>query len=274
MRPSLDSFKQASSNAFSKAQLMVGLNDSKDNGDGVIANDDIELANSKNNNNNSGDDDGNTNGDDDGDNPARRSSSFRGLFGRGVEEESSSLSDRGNNGSNRFIEEATDLLCPELTFQQRLLGFATCFTIAYLITFMSFKFFVQLIEGYPIPFAVNYSAGNLLAMCASGFLCGPKRQFRNMFDEKRRTVSIVYLSCLCSTLVVVFIPLYWALKLAIIITLLITQCSANIWYSLSYIPYGRRTALNFMKRHLGLNSNSGGSGEGFMGLGSSAGELS
>lgn len=269
MRPSLDSFKQASSNAFSKAQLMVGLNDSKDIGDGVIANDDIELANSKNNNNNSGDDDGNTDGD--GDNPARRSSSFRGWFGRGIEEEESS---RGSNGSNRFIEEATDLLCPELTFQQRLLGFATCFTIAYMITFMSFKFFVKLIEGHPVPFAVNYSVGNLLATCASGFLCGPKRQFRNMFDEKRRTVSIVYLSCLCSTLVVVFIPLFWALKLAIIITLLITQCSANIWYSLSYIPYGRRTALNFMKRHLGLNSNGGGSGEGFMGLSSSVGELS
>jgi len=127
MRPSLDIIKQASSNAFSKAQLMVGLNDSKDIGDGVIANDDIELANSnsKNNNNNSGDDDGNTDGD--GDNPARRSSSFRGWFGREIEEEESS---RGSNGSNRFIEEATDLLCPELTFQQRLLGFATCFTIA------------------------------------------------------------------------------------------------------------------------------------------------
>lgn len=144
-----------------------------------------------------------------------------------------------------------------------------------MITFMSFKFFVQLIEGYPVPFAINYSAGNLLAMSASGFLCGPKRQFRNMFDEKRRTVSIVYLSCLFSTLVVVFIPIYWPAKLTILITLVITQCSANIWYSLSYVPYGRRTALKLMKRYLGLNGNGGGSaeGSGFMGLGGS-GELS
>ena len=140
---------------------------------------------------------------------------------------------------------------------------------------MSFKFFVQLIEGYPIPFAVNYTVGNILAMSASGFLCGPKKQFRNMFDDTRKTVSIVYLSCLGSTLAIVFIPLYWAAKLSILLVLLITQCGANIWYSLSYIPYGRRTALRLAKRHLGLNSNGG--GEGFMGLGGGGiggGELS
>ena len=96
-----------------------------------------------------------------------------------------------------------------------------------------------------------------------------------MFDDTRKTVSIVYLSCLGSTLAIVFIPLYWAAKLSILLVLLITQCGANIWYSLSYIPYGRRTALRLAKRHLGLNSNGG--GEGFMGLGGGGiggGELS
>ena len=137
---------------------------------------------------------------------------------------------------------------------------------------MSFKFFVQLIEGYPIPFAVNYTTGNIMAMSASGFLCGPRRQFRNMFDDTRKTVAIVYLSCLGGTLVLVFIPLYWAAKLATLLVLLITQCGANIWYSLSYIPYGRRTALRLAKRYLGLNSNGG--GEGFMGLGGSGGGIS
>ena len=136
---------------------------------------------------------------------------------------------------------------------------------------MSFKFFVQLIEGYPIPFALNYTIGNILAMSASGFLCGPKRQFRNMFDAKRKTVSIVYLSCLASTLVVVFIPLFWAAKLTILISLLVSQFGANIWYSLSYVPYGRRTALKLVRRYLGLNSNTRG-GDGFMGIGGS-GEL-
>ena len=139
-----------------------------------------------------------------------------------------------------------------------------------LITFMSFKFFVKLIEGNPVPFAVNYTVGNTLALSASTFLCGPKRQFKNMFDERRKLVSTVYLSCLACTLVVVFIPLPWALKLATLLCLLITQFGANIWYSLSYIPYGRKTALKFVKKFFGISNNSG--GDGFMGLGGS-GEL-
>ena len=92
MRPSLDSFKQASSNALSKAQLMVGLNGSN-SGDGLNINnenDDIELAATNNSKNGESD----------------------------------------SERTTTFVEEAADLLCPELTFQQRLLGFATCFTIA------------------------------------------------------------------------------------------------------------------------------------------------
>ena len=118
---------------------------------------------------------------------------------------------------------------------------------------MSFKFFIELIEGYPVPFALNYSFGNILALGSSWFLCGPKRQFRNMMDDKRRTTSMTYLGCLALTLIIVFIPLPWGPKLFILICLIITQCCASFWYSLSYIPYGRRTVLNIIKRTLGLN---------------------
>jgi len=245
MRSSLDSFKQASNKAMNKAQLMVGLNH---NGRSAS---DMEMSSPS----------------DENSIPGTRTSSFRGLFGQGGEEESSM---DNSEQSSTFVEEAADLLCPELTFQQRLIGFASCFTIAYLITFMSFKFFVHLIEGDPVPFAVNYTIGNMLATSASGFLCGPKRQFRNMFDDKRKMVSTVYLSCLATTLVVTFLPLQWALKLALLIALLITQCGANIWYSLSYIPYGRKTALRFVKKFLGINNSSG---EGIMGLGGGSGTL-
>ena len=108
-------------------------------------------------------------------------------------------------------------------------------------------------EGYPVPFAMNYTFGNILALGASCFLCGPKRQFKRMMDEKRRLTSTLYLSCLVGTLVVVFLPLPWGLKLAILILLLLTQCGASFWYSLSYIPFGRRTVLNIIKRTLGLH---------------------
>jgi hypothetical protein len=123
---------------------------------------------------------------------------------------------------------------------------------------------LSFVQGNPAPFAVNYSAGNILALGASFFLCGPKRQFKNMFDAKRRTTSIIYLSCLGSTLTVVFIPLHWAIKLSLLIGLLLTQCGANAWYSLSYIPYGRKTVLNIIKKTLGLNDSS--PVEGFIGI--------
>lgn len=128
-------------------------------------------------------------------------------------------------------------------------------TISDLITFMSFKFFIRLIEGNAVPFALNYTFGNILALGSSWFLCGPKRQFKIMFDEKRKLTAVTYLSCLVGTLVVVFIPLQWALRLAILIGLLVTQCLSSFWYSLSYVPYGRRTVIRFLKRYLGMNDS-------------------
>jgi Got1/Sft2-like family len=58
--------------------------------------------------------------------------------------------------------------------------------IADLIAFFSFRFFVELVEGYPIPFAVNYTAGHVLQLLASTFLCGPKQQFKYVLDDNSR----------------------------------------------------------------------------------------
>ena len=94
-RPSLSSIKQASTSAFNKAQLMVGLKSEED------------------------------------------------LESQQQQQQERQESERS---SRSFVDEAADLICPELTFQQRLIGFASCFAIGYMITFMSFKFFIQLIE--------------------------------------------------------------------------------------------------------------------------------
>jgi Got1/Sft2-like family len=108
-------------------------------------------------------------------------------------------------------------------------------------------------EGNPLPFAFNYTFGHILQLAASTFLCGPKRQFKNMFDGTRRETSIVYLSCLVLTLLFVFIPLpVPIIKLIVLLGLMMTQFCASIWYTLSYIPYGRRTFTQCMKRQLGI----------------------
>jgi hypothetical protein len=74
-----------------------------------------------------------------------------------------------------------------------------------------------------------------------------------MFDETRRWTTVVYLSCLVATLAVIFIPIQSIVKLCLLLILILTQCGANVWYSLSYIPYGRRTFLRFLKNAAGLD---------------------
>ena len=83
-----------------------------------------------------------------------------------------------------------------------------------------------------------------------------------MFDETRKDTSTIYLSCLGLTLVIIFIPMPGALKLLLLLSLTITQFCASLWYSLSYIPYGRRTALRFLKNSLGIEEASSYSGIG------------
>jgi len=76
---------------------------------------------------------------------------------------------------------------------------------------------------------------------------------RKMFDASRWETSIVYLSCLVATLVVVFLGFIPdTVKLLILLSLMFTQFCASCWYSLSYIPFGRRTALSLMKRVVGI----------------------
>ncbi|KAL9180021.1 hypothetical protein ACHAXT_007991 [Thalassiosira profunda] len=141
--------------------------------------------------------------------------------------------------------------CPKLTFHQpmhvctiaqRVTGFGICFTAGYLMTFASFRLFVKLVAGNPAPFVFLYSSGNLLSLMSSMFLSGPKRQFKSMFDEKRRTTSITYLATLATSIAVCFIPMPTGPKIGLLVLLLLVQMSASLWYTLSYIPYGRATA--------------------------------
>lgn len=79
---------------------------------------------------------------------------------------------------------------------------------------------------------------------------------RNMFDQKRRETSIVYLSCLVATLLVVFLPLPSLIKLLLLLILMLVQFCASCWYTLSYIPFGRRAALRILRNALGLEEAS------------------
>mmetsp|Transcript_19307 Transcript_19307/g.22215 ORF Transcript_19307/g.22215 Transcript_19307/m.22215 type:complete len:202 (+) Transcript_19307:141-746(+) len=150
-----------------------------------------------------------------------------------------------------LVDEISEF-CPKLTYQQRVIGFAICFSIGYLITFLSFQFFTDLVLGDPLPFVLVYSGGNILSIMSASFLCGPKRQFKNMFHKKRKVTTIVYLSSLLVTLVVAFLPgIEENLRLLLLVVLLIVQVFSSLWYSLSYIPFARKAVSKCFKNTFG-----------------------
>jgi len=83
---------------------------------------------------------------------------------------------------------------------------------------MSFRLFVKLAAGNPAPFVFMYSTGNVMSLMSSVFLSGPGRQFRLMFDEKRRTTSVAYLSALASSIAVCLVPLPTGLRIGLLVS--------------------------------------------------------
>ena len=136
---------------------------------------------------------------------------------------------------------------PSLSFKERLIGFAICWIMGMLISLSSFGSFADLLLGFPFRFAVLYSLGNLTALGSTVFLVGPSQQLRNMMHHSRRVSAAIYITCLVLTLTTAFSApeLSW-----LIITLVIVQWVALIWYSLSYIPFSRSIATGIARRLL------------------------
>ena len=76
-------------------------------------------------------------------------------------------------------------------------------------------------------------------------------QLKKMFQKTRVAVSIIFIGALIATLVVAFVmedSTENKSKRLIIMCLIIVQFCAYIWYSLSYIPFGRALAKKCCKK--------------------------
>jgi len=138
-------------------------------------------------------------------------------------------------------------MCPELTYQQRIMGFAVCMGMGYIIGFGGLFRFNELLLGNPKPFVLMYTVGNLVALSGSFFLTGPNAQFKKMFHESRKAASVVYLVTLFTTLSVVFVPSFTG-KAFVLLLLCIIETLALTWYCLSYVPYGQTYVKNTFQR--------------------------
>lgn len=134
--------------------------------------------------------------------------------------------------------------CPKMSLKNRVIGFFITFCIGMVLMCISFGAMFQLATGNATPFAVFYTLGNVTSLCSSLFLYGPERQWKNMKHPTRWITSLVYMCTLVATIfVVIFISKSWIL----LIILVAIQTCALIWYSLSYIPNGRKYCLSCLK---------------------------
>lgn len=142
-----------------------------------------------------------------------------------------------------LLSSKNDGLCPSLSMTQRMYGFVGCFCIGCLISVLSS---FALIRADVVQFAILYSIGNLVALCSTGFLWGPKSQVKKMFKQTRLVATVVYLVCIVATLVIACADLGIdnGGKVALCLVLIVIQFLALCWYCLSFIPYGRKMALN------------------------------
>mmetsp|Transcript_35918 Transcript_35918/g.89368 ORF Transcript_35918/g.89368 Transcript_35918/m.89368 type:complete len:392 (-) Transcript_35918:72-1247(-) len=125
--------------------------------------------------------------------------------------------------------------CPRLSYQVRLMGFAICFLLGFVLSLASLTSVTQLLLGNPKPFATKYTLGNAISICSSMFVMGPTTQCQNMFHPDRRGASMLYIGSMIGTFVSVS-----ALHSGILTLLCVAmQMGALLWYVFSYIPYGR-----------------------------------
>eukprot|EP01041_Mallomonas_annulata_P001652 gene1652-3198_t len=141
------------------------------------------------------------------------------------------------------IEEDVCSVCPTLTWKQRVIGCLSFVFIGFVLTFGSTFRVVQLLAGNPAPFAVMYTLGNVIGMCATCFLFGPYSQAKKMMASNRIFATGIYFSMMGITLFLAFYPDPIPLRVILLMLAVILQFLALMWYTISYIPFAREAVI-------------------------------
>lgn len=139
--------------------------------------------------------------------------------------------------------------CPQITLRQRLLGWFCCFGLGLLLQAASFSAVTRALLGHPGRFAVTYTLGNLVALTGTFFLAGPAKQCRNMTKHNRLAASIIFVAAMFLTLFSAEAKPFHGQSLLVMLMVLL-QWLALVWYTLSFIPYGRKLSLSVLQRCL------------------------
>jgi len=146
-------------------------------------------------------------------------------------------------------EDFSSTCCPNLGFQQRIFGCACCFITGQLLQFFAFGASAGVLVGHPGRFARCYSMGNLMMIAGSFFLSGPKRQCKKIREKDRAPTFCAFILSMVLTLTAVYSSPFWGRALLILLLVIIQWC-AQVWYILSYIPYGHTVGRRVVKKVL------------------------
>ncbi|POM76534.1 Transmembrane protein [Phytophthora palmivora] len=136
----------------------------------------------------------------------------------------------------------------QLTLNQRALGAVGCYVLSGLFAFAAT---VMLFTGvHHVRFyALFYSLSNIATFSSLIFIMGQNRLQKRMLSRKRSVTGRTWMGSLALTIIVAFLwPSHWF----IVILLLIVQFGSMIWYSLSYIPFGRKFIHKYMAKRVVL----------------------
>lgn len=146
-------------------------------------------------------------------------------------------------------EEDEPPICGEMSYENRMYGFAGCFVTGWLISALAT---ISLWSGNFKAFAIQYTLGNVVVLSSSLFLMGPAQQCKRMWKGSRVFSTVLFLTMIVVTLVVAFLPTYTDLEpgqvTPLVIICAVLQCCASVWYSASYIPYGQRILKSCCKK--------------------------
>ncbi|KAJ1419562.1 vesicle transport protein, partial [Ochromonadaceae sp. CCMP2298] len=127
--------------------------------------------------------------------------------------------------------------CPKLTYQQRIYGYIGCSIFGWVLSIIGCLVLFGGTSAANIRlFIVLYVIGNVIAICSSGFLAGPQAQCRKMWAKTRRFSTAFYLIMLVVVLVVAILKQ----SIFLVLFLLAIEILAGAWYSISFIPFGRK----------------------------------
>lgn len=144
-------------------------------------------------------------------------------------------------------EDFESTCCPTLGFKQRIFGCACCFAAGQLLQFFACSSIFGVLLGHPGRFARCYSMGNMMMITGSFFLSGPKRQCNKIKEKDRAPCFGAFITSMVLTLTVVFASPFIGRALLILVLVVIQWC-AQVWYILSYIPYGHTVGRRVVKK--------------------------